>query len=243
MPPVSIYIECGPVGNSDYTVGILQIMDPANAKSEGKARQAIVDTFNNVDESSSNADDDDEPKPTKTPKSDDDDDNGSSNGNGGEKVSTNVVTTDSGALYTSPSYGFQVGILPGYTVEEDSVQNGYDTLVVANDTSRVTYSMFLSNSTPNQCISSIINNLTNDGSIGNFQIGTDGDGNELRGEGDGYSYVVVLFTSNGSDWARYYACVGGSGAILVFAYEAPLDKFVDQADEIEQMINQIVIPE
>ena len=142
MPPVSIYIECGPVGNSDYRVGILQIMDPANTKTEGAARQAIIETFNNVDSGSSNDDDQtegDDPKPTKTPKSSDDD-----NGKGGEKVTANVVTSDDGgALYTSPSYGFQVGILPGYTVEEDSVQNGYDTLVVADDSSRVTYSMFL----------------------------------------------------------------------------------------------------
>jgi hypothetical protein len=241
MPPVSIYIECGPVGNSDYRVGVLQIMDPSNAKAEGKVRQAIVDTFNNVDGGSSQNDDqgnDDNGK------SNDDNTKGSSGGKGGKKISDNVVSTsDGGALYTSPSYGFQVGILPGYTVEEDSVQNGYDTLVVANDSSRVTYSMFLSNSTPTQCINSIINNLSNDGSLRNFQIGTDEDGNELRGEDDGYSYVVVLFTAGGQDLARYYACVGGQGAILVFAYEAPLDKFVDQADEIELMIRQIVIPD
>ena len=55
--------------------------------------------------------------------------------------------------------------------------------------------------------------------------------------------MIVLFTAGGTDLARYYACVGGTGAILVFAYEAPLDKFVEQADEIELMIRQIVVPE
>lgn len=249
LPPLDIYAQCGIPDGVDYYVGVIQITLQDATRSEAKNRDAVIETFNNTDASSSgddngnssSSDDDD----NGTSSNDDDDDNGNSSGNnGGEQISANVVSTDDGgAIYTSPSFGFQVGILPGYTVEEDSVQNGYDTLVIADDSSRVTYSMFLSNNSPTTCINSIITNLTNNGSIGNFQIGTTSDGEELRGEGDGYSYVVVLFSAGGTDLARYYACVGGEGATLVFAYEAPLDKFVDQADEIDLMIQQISIPE
>ncbi|HQY31087.1 MAG TPA: hypothetical protein PK691_07360, partial [Thermomicrobiales bacterium] len=241
FPDALFYIECGPVNDSAYMVGVIQISIEQTFEADAEARQAIVDSFGSIDDVQS-ANQDPEPtkastKKTATPKS---------GKTGNATLTANVVATDDGgALYTSPSFGFQVGILPDYTVEEDSVQNGYDTLVVASGSSRVTYSMFASTNTPDGCIASIVTNLFNTAGYTNVQVATADDGTELSGTGDGFAYTVILFTSNGQDIARYYACFGGGsgGAILVFAYESPLAVFADQVEEIETMLDQIIIPE
>jgi hypothetical protein len=246
MDDQTLYVECGPVGDADYLVGVSQLVAADAYKGEVKKRQAIIDTFNNTDiNTDSDTTDDSGSKSNGDTgsKSNSGKSGGKSGGKAGDKISDHVIAeSDGGATYTSPTYGFEVGILPGYTVEEDSVQNGYDTLVVANDKSRVTYSVYTSNNSADGCISSIVANLRNNGSISNFQIATTNDGEVLQGDGDGYAYVVVLFTAGGQDLARYYACFGGSGAILVFAFESPLADLADQVDDIETMLGQVRIP-
>lgn len=230
-----IYVECGPVDSNEYLVGVTHIVPLADYADEAELRKDIVATFNQNDDVDSG---------TGTT-------NGSSGSNGttGTQLSANVTEDDDGnRFYLSPTFGFIVGILPGFTVEEDSVANGYDTLVVADEVSRVTVSGFASSNTPRGCIDSILANLRNDPTISEVEIALDTEGEEFRYDDENQSEIgVYLYFNNGGnnlELGRYYACFANDEgtAMLVFAYETQADVFPDEFENVDTMLGLIRVP-
>jgi hypothetical protein len=231
------YIECGPVnGSADYLVGISHTMPKNVYEDESAARDALMETLaeagaapeedvpsNTTDEPKTK---DEKPSTTKT-------------------SSSNVSKGDEGRMvYVSPTYGFTVEILKGWTIEEDSVRNGYDTLVVSSDTGRVTVSGFASSGSAVRCIDSIITNLQNDPNLSNVGVGVQPDGSDSRWDTDGQSEMVVFFTAGGVNYARYYACFEGNNgqSMLVFAYEALETDIKTEFENIQTMLDLIRVP-
>jgi hypothetical protein len=231
------YIECGPVnGNSDYLVGIINTSPLTMYEDEIAAREAVMDTLTEAGA----APDEDVPSNT-TDEPTTKDDKLKTNNTSGPHISKGE---EGRLVYVSPTYGFTVEVLPGWTVEEDSVQNGYDTLVVASDTARVTVSGFASSGTAVRCIDSIITNLQNDPGLTNVGIGVQPDGSDSRWDTDGQSEMVVFFTAGGVNYARYYACFEGNDgqSMLVFAYEALEKDIKSEFENIQTMLDLIRVP-
>lgn len=234
FPVLTIYAQCGPSGLDSYAIGLTQWAPASTYDDSVDGREQLVDSFNQEEQPAPDPDDDDDDKPTRV-------------ADGGDNLTANVKEGEDGLrIYTSPTFGLTVGILPGFTVEEDSVQNGYDTLVVADSVGRATYSIFNSSNTPDGCLNSIENNLNNDASITRVEIATDEDGAPFRDSGDGYALFAVYLTfNNGLELGRLYACVGDQSinTMLVFAYETSADDFPDGLENAITMINMIGIEE
>jgi hypothetical protein len=237
-----LYVECGPVDGSDYQVAVQHTIYTDDITGAYARRDAVVSTL-----AQAGAEPTDDPEPTKTPKKDDDkagkdDDKPADNT---ADTGTNITDGDDGRLvYVSPSYGFTVEILPDWTVEQNTVEGGYDTLVVADDKGRVTVSGFASTGTAVNCINSILTNLNADPNLSNVGVGVQPDGSDSRWDSDTTSEVVVFFTANGVNYARYYACFSGNDgqSILVFAYEALEGDISTEFENIEQMLDLIRVP-
>jgi hypothetical protein len=231
---IVVYFECGPVDGSDYMVGVQHTIF-AELEASIEKRDAVINTL-----AQAGAADEDVPSnTTDEPKTKD------------EKPTTtktsspNVSKGDEGRLvYVSPTYGFTVEVLKGWTIEEDSVRNGYDTLVVSSDTARVTVSGFASSGTAVRCIDSIITNLQNDPNLTNVGVGVQPDGSDSRWDTEGQSEMVVFFTAGGVDYARYYACFEGNDgqSMLVFAYEALEKDIKTEFENIQTMLDLIRVP-
>jgi hypothetical protein len=212
------YFECGPLnGVADYVVGIRFSGLDLLFEEQFPSVRALVGTLAEADQTQD-----------------------------GDGASTaHVSRGEEGRLvYVSPSFGFTVEILPGWTIEEDTVQGGYDTLVVASDSGRVTVSGFASTGTAVRCVDSIIANLTSDPSLTNVAIGVQADGSTSRWDAETTSEVVVFFTANGTNYGRYYACFSGNDgqSMLVFAYEALEEEIETGFANIEQMLDLIRVP-
>lgn len=228
-----IYAECGPAGTNEYLAGVIQIV-PADAYAdEIGARKEIVATFNQEETRATDADDD----------------NGTTSTNSGTQVSAHVTEDEDGnRFYVSPTFGFVVGILPGFTIEEDSVANGYDTLVVADKVSRVTVSGFASTNTPSGCIDSILTNLRNDPTITEVEIALDTEGESFRYDSESQSEIAVYlyFNTGGNQFVlgRYYACFANEAhtSMLVVAYETDADVFPDEFENVDIMLSLIRVP-
>jgi len=229
-----VYVECGPVDGSDYLVGIQHTIF-SDLETAIANRDAVVNTLAQagaapVEDVPSNTTD--EPKK--------DDKSKTTNTSG-----PNISKGEEGRLvYVRPTYGFTVDVLPGWTVEEDSVQNGYDTLVCVSDKARVTVSGFASSGTAGRCIDSIITNLQNDPNLSNVGVGVQPDGTDSRWDTEGQSEMVVFFTAAGVNYARYYACFEGNNgqAMLVFAYEALEKDIKSEFENIQTMLDLIRVP-
>jgi hypothetical protein len=232
---IVVYFECGPVDGSDYMVGVQHTIF-AEMEASIEKRDAVIST---LAQAGAAPDEDVPSNTTDEPKTKD------------EKPSTtktsspNVSKGDEGRMvYVSPTYGFTVEVLKGWTIEEDSVRNGYDTLVVSSDTARVTVSGFASSGTAVRCIDSIITNLQNDPNLSNVGVGVQPDGSDSRWDTDGQSEMVVFFTAGGVDYARYYACFQGNDgqSMLVFAYEALEKDIKTEFENIQTMLDLIRVP-
>jgi hypothetical protein len=222
------YFECGPVnGGADYLVGVRFSASDLLFEDQFPNVQALIRTLGNGD----------------TP---DDGATGNDQDSGDDVSLTEHVTEgEEGRLvYLSPTFGFRVEILSGWTIEEDSVQGGYDTLVVASSSGRVTVSGFASSGTAVRCVDSIIANLTSDPSLTGVEIGVQPDGSTSRWDTDTTSEVVVFFTASGTNYARYYACFSGNDgqSMLVFAYEALEEDIETEFANIEEMLDLIRVP-
>ena len=230
---IVVYFECGPVDGSDYLVGIQHTIF-SDLETAIANRDAVVNTL-----AQAGAAPKDDTGTTGEPKTKDD------KPTTGNTSGPNISKGEEGRLvYVSPTYGFTVEVLPGWTVEEDSVQNGYDTLVVASDTARVTVSGFASSGTAVRCIDSIITNLLNDPNLSNVGVGVQPDGTDSRWDTDGQSEMVVFFTAGGVNYARYYACFEGNDgqSMLVFAYEALEKDIKSEFENIQTMLDLIRVP-
>jgi hypothetical protein len=222
------YFECGPVnGGADYLVGVRFSVSDLLFEDQFPNVQALIRTLGNGDTPEDGATDTDQ--------------------DSGDDVNLTVHVTEGeeGRLvYLSPTFGFTVEILSGWTIEEDSVQGGYDTLVVASSTGRVTVSGFASSGTAVRCVDSIIANLTSDPNLTNVEIGVQPDGSTSRWDTDTTSEVVVFFTADGTNYARYYACFSGNDgqSMLVFAYEALEEDIETEFANIEAMLDLIRVP-
>ena len=224
-----VYYECGPVAGSEYLVGIQHAIYDNDVKTASGRRDKVIDSLaaagtGTVDDTGP---DQDEPS------------------SGSANTGTNITRGEGGRMvYVSPTYGFTVEILPEWTVEENSVQNGYDTLVVASDTGRVTVSGFSSTGTAVGCIDSILRNLNADPNLSNVGIGVQPDGTTSRWDTDTTSEMVVFFTASGVNYVRYYACFSGNDgqSMLVFAYEALEANIQAEFANIEAMLDLIRVP-
>jgi hypothetical protein len=232
IAPSVIYVECGPAGTNEYLVGVVQVASVNVYEAEAELRKDLVATFN--------AEEAAEPDP---------DGGNSTNQPVGTQLSANVTEDEDGnRFYLSPTFGFIVGILPGFTIEEDSVASGYDTLVIADEVSRVTVSGFASSNTPRGCLDSILNNLNNDPSITEVQIALDTEGEEFRYEDDMQAEFAVYLTFNTAggplDLGRYYACFSNDAhtSMLVVAYETQADVFPDEFENVDTMLSLIRVP-
>ena len=241
----TLYVECGPLDGSEFLVAVQHTIFGDDLRGAARDRAAVVDTLAlagaEPEGSGTNRDDEE-------PADDDDgpvDDEPATNANAAENI---VPVEGGGWIYTSPTFGFVVGILPDWTVEQNTVQGGYDTLVVSRGSGRVTVSGFASTNTAIGCIDSILNNLGNDPSIIEYSIGVDEDGNPFRFDSETQSEVGVFitFNVNGSPvyLVRYYACFAGSDgqSMLVFAYEAPEEDFQTEFENIDAMLDLIRVP-
>jgi hypothetical protein len=231
---IVVYFECGPVDGSDYLVGIQHTIF-SDLETATANRDAVVNT---LAQAGAAPDEDVPSNTTDEPKTNDKPKTGNTSG-------PHISKGEEGRLvYNSPTYGFTVEVLPGWTVEEDSVQNGYDTLVVASDTARVTVSGFASSGTAVRCIDSIITNLQNDPNLTNVGVGVQPDGSDSRWDTDGQSEMVVFFTAGGVNYARYYACFEGNDgqSMLVFAYEALEKDIKSEFENIQTMLDLIRVP-
>jgi hypothetical protein len=232
---IVVYFECGPVDGSDYMVGVQHTIF-AEMEASIEKRDAVIST---LAQAGAAPDEDVPSNTTDEPKTKDEK---PSNTN---TSSPNVSKGDEGRMvYVSPTYGFTVEVLKGWTIEEDSVRNGYDTLVVSSDTARVTVSGFASSGTAVRCIDSIITNLQNDPNLSNVGVGVQPDGSDSRWDTDGQSEMVVFFTAGGVDYARYYACFQGNDgqSMLVFAYEALEKDIKTEFENIQTMLDLIRVP-
>jgi hypothetical protein len=243
-----IYTACGPIDGSDHYVGVRHFASPDQYEGEAAARDDLLTGLYaqgqepQVDTGSDEPNRDDEPTR-------DDNDNG---GDSGDIDSPNVSRVDGANVYTSPTYGFTVEIQPGFTVEQDTVANGYDTLVIANSKARITVAGFASSNTAAACADSIIGNLNADPSFTNVNLPIDPEtGGPIRIDEQGVSVVPVYltFTEDGQQVTvgRLYACfsftgVNGGSSMLVYAYETPADIFVDEFDNILAMLDLIFVP-
>lgn len=236
-----LYVECGPVEGSDYQVAVQHSIYTSDITTAYARREAVVGTLTQAGAEPEQDDsgrtngkkDDDAPKDNEKP-------------NDNANTADNIVPVEGGGMiYTSPTYGFVVGILPDWTIEENSVKNGYDTLVVASPTARVTVSGFSSTGTAVRCIDSIISNLSGDPSLSNVGVGVQPDGSNSRWDTEGQSEMVVFFTgADGVNYARYYACFEGSEgqSMLVFAYEALEQDIATEFENIQTMLDLIRVP-
>lgn len=236
---IAIYIACGPLGDSEYYVGVRHFVLADVYEAEAELRDDIVATLSVDGQPSSNTGGDED-----QPSGNDDDDNG-----GGEGDSPNVArNSDGGGIYTSPTYGFTVEVLPGFSVEEDSVADGYDTLVIANDVARITVAGFASGNTAIGCVDSIVANLNADSSFLNVNVPVDEQGIPIRVDEAEFSAVPVYLTvtENGEQvvYGRLYACFSfdGGSSMLVYAYETPADVFIDEFDNIIGTLDLIQVP-
>ena len=246
-----IYTACGSIGGSDHYVGVRHFASPDQYEGEAAARDELLAGLYAPGEEPQ-VDTGDEPsrddEGSDTPNRDDSDDNG---GDSGDVDSPNVSRVDGANIYTSPTYGFTVEIQPGFSVEQDTVANGYDTLVISNSKARITVAGFASSNTAAACADSIVGNLNADPSFTNVTVPVDEQGVPIRIDEQGFSAVPVYLTFNENGQqvtvGRLYACfsftgVNGGSSMLVYAYETPADIFIDEFDNIVAMLDLILVP-
>jgi hypothetical protein len=247
---LAIYVSCGTLGGGDHYVGVRHFVLPDAYEGEAASRDDLLAGLGAEGEAPVETGNDDEDEPADNdgdePARDDDDDSGSA-----DIDSPNVSTVDGAVIYTSPTYGFTVEIQRGFSVEQDTVANGYDTLVISNSNARITVAGFASSNSAASCVDSIVANLNADPSFSNVTLPVDEAGAPIRIDEDGFSAVPVYltYTEGGEEVVvgRLYACfsftgVNGGSATLVYAYETPADIFIDEFDNIVATLDLILVP-
>ena len=145
--------------------------------------------------------------------------------------------TAAAGRYESQEFGFALDYDDTWTVEDESVEEGFDYVRLGNGVSTVDITGLATDLTPEECVDDEFRYYEETEGYSDVQVALDVDDNEMRGEAAGAFWGVFWFTFTPEDgepveYTAYVEClplVEGESLLKIVQF-APFDDYNDQIE-------------
>ena len=151
-----------------------------------------------------------------------------------------------GDTFTSPGFGFALEVPSGWTVDDEAIAGGEETLVVSNGLSTVTLlaTDAYTGDLPG-CISFARDRLDTDPRYADLRLDATSSGEPFQGADDVSAFALFTYTgADGEQWAHFVDCrsIVAGESVLIVSQDVPYEEYAAERGARRQIERAIEFP-
>lgn len=151
-----------------------------------------------------------------------------------------------GSTFTSPSFGFTLDVPDGWTIEDESISGGAETLVVSNGLSTISVhaTAAYTGDLPG-CIGYTRDLLDDDPVYADLRLDATSSGDPFQGSDDVRAFARFTYTgADGERWAHFVDCraIVAGESVLIVSQDVPYDDYASERLARRQIQRAIEFP-